>query len=117
MWPAIQQLLNNLTYHDFHAALNIACNHVTSIGALCNCVGRASDEECNNHQAVSYRQGRQSHIAHWLLEHPDPVKLLLSCGYELYQVGNLLAKAEGLIKNYGFIYEPHSFPAYRGPLC
>ena len=105
--------LKNLTYHNFLSALNVPCNC-----AAFGCDHVDYWENCTNPgEEPTYPQGRQSQIAHWLVEHPDPVKFLLSCGYELYQVGNLLAKAEGLIKNYGFIYESHSFPVYRGPLC
>ena len=103
--------IQNLTYHNFLSALNIPCN-CASFG--CDHVDYF--ETCFNHEEVTYAQGRQSQIAHWLNNHPDPVKFLLSCGYELHQVGNLLKQVNRIIEAAPYNFHETGFPVYRAPL-
>ena len=103
--------IHNLTYHNFLSSLNISCN----------CAGFGCDhvdyfEECNNHAEETYAQGRQGQIAHWLNEHPDPVKFLLSCGYELRQVGTLLKQVKRVIDSTPYNFHQAGFPVFRAPL-
>jgi hypothetical protein len=102
--------LKTLTYHRLLSALNVPCN--------CAAFGCSHDpfDDCDNHKPDDYAQGGQSAIANWLREHPDPVKFLLGCGYELHEVGNLLRQADRVVSR--GVYHTHEagFPVRRAPL-
>ena len=103
--------IQNLTYHNLLSALNISCNC-----AAFGCDHVDYFEECSNHAEETYAQGRQSQIAHWINNHPDPVKFLLSCGYELNQVGNLLRQVNRIIETAPYNFHQAGFPVYRATL-